>query len=60
MPSGVYPHTHIKPKVYVPEMVERVRILYIDHGLSQVEIAEHLGLSQKSDLDRDEKSQHSY
>lgn len=45
-PKGIYPHTHLKPKVYPPDMVMRVQHLY-DGGLTQVEIARHLGTSQK-------------
>src|SRR3974390_2433085 len=47
MPKGVYPHTHIKPKVYPPEMVQRVRDLYHGQGMSQVEVATEIGVSLK-------------
>lgn len=40
MPSGA------KPKIYPPELVDVIRELY-DSGLSQVEVAEKLGLTQK-------------
>jgi len=46
MPKGVYPHTHVKPKVYPADMVERVRDLY-GSGMTQVEVAAELGVSQK-------------
>ena len=46
MPRGVYPHTHLKPKVYDPELVERIRTLY-DSGLSQVEVAAAIGTGRK-------------
>jgi hypothetical protein len=47
MPKGVYPHTHIRPKVYAPEMVTRVTELYVEQGLSQVEVAAELGVTLK-------------
>ena len=47
MPKGIYPHTHIKPKQYPADMVNRVRELYVDHGYSQVETAAELGVSVK-------------
>jgi hypothetical protein len=47
MPKGVYPHTHIKPKVYSAEMVERVWELYHGQGMSQVEVATELGVTLK-------------
>jgi transcriptional regulator with XRE-family HTH domain len=47
MPRGVYPHTHIKPKVYPEEMVQQVRRLYIDEGMSQAETAEAIGVTLK-------------
>lgn len=46
MPKGVYPHTHIKPKVYPPEMVAEVRKLY-EAGHTQDEVAAKLGTSSK-------------
>ena len=46
MPRGVYPHTHVKPKDYPPEMVAEVRELY-ETGHTQYEIAAKLGASQK-------------
>jgi hypothetical protein len=46
MPKGVYPHTHIKPKVYSAELVERVRSLYAE-GRTQAEIAAEVGSTQK-------------
>jgi hypothetical protein len=46
MPKGIYPHTHIKPKVYPAELVARVRQLYAD-GLTQDEVATVVGASQK-------------
>jgi hypothetical protein len=46
VPKGVYPHTHIKPKVYPPEMVERVRSLY-GEGLTIGEVAHAMGATPK-------------
>jgi len=46
MPKGVYPHTHMRPKVYPAELVDRVRALYLS-GLTQAEVGAQLGLSQK-------------
>lgn len=47
MPKGVYPHTHIKPKVYPTAMVEQVRELYYNRGMTQDEIGEVLGVTQR-------------
>lgn len=38
MPKGVYPHTHIKPRVYPDEIVQLVRRLYLDEGMTVVEV----------------------
>lgn len=46
MPKGVYPHTHIKPKVYPPVLVARVEEMY-GSGMTQAEIAAAVGLTQK-------------
>ena len=46
MPKGVYPHTHVKPKSYSPELVDRVEELY-SSGLTQAEVANAVGLTQK-------------
>jgi len=46
MPKGVYPHTHMKPKTYPPEMVSRVQALYVA-GKTQTEIAHEFNVSQK-------------
>lgn len=46
MPSGVYPHTRLKPKVYPPAMVAEVERLYAE-GSTQSEIACAFGTSQK-------------
>ena len=46
MPRGVYPHLHVKPKTYPPELVERVRSLY-GSGMAQAEVAAEVGVSQK-------------
>ena len=47
MPKGIYPHTHIKPKVYPPRMVATVTRLYFDEGKSQVEVAAELRVTQR-------------
>lgn len=46
MPKGVYPHTHIKKKVYPADFVARVQCLY-EAGHTQSEIAAQCGVSQK-------------
>jgi hypothetical protein len=46
VPKGVYPHTHIKPKTYPAEFIARVAEMYAQ-GMTQTEIAEQLGTSQK-------------
>jgi hypothetical protein len=46
MPKGVYPHTHLKPKIYPAEMVETVREMY-GSGATQAEIGAALGVSQR-------------
>jgi predicted CXXCH cytochrome family protein len=47
MPRGVYPHTHVRKKVYDPEIVESVRSQYHDHGYTKAEVAAILGLTTK-------------
>jgi hypothetical protein len=46
MPKGVYPHAHIKPKSFDPDLVVKVAQLY-RIGLTQAEIAAQVGLTQK-------------
>lgn len=46
MPKGVYPHNHIKPKTYPPELVDRVKDLYASN-MTQAEVGAVLGLSQR-------------
>jgi hypothetical protein len=46
MPKGVYPHTHLKPKVYPAEMVAEVRRRY-EAGQTQIEIAVAISTTQK-------------
>lgn len=46
MPKGVYPHTHIKPKVYPKALVDQIRSRY-EAGATQVEIGAELGLTQR-------------
>lgn len=41
-PKGVYPHTHIKPREYPAEIVELVRRLYIDEGMTVAEVSRAL------------------
>ncbi len=47
MPKGVYPHKHIVPKTYDAKFVDRVAHLYYGKEMSQVEVAEALGVTQK-------------
>lgn len=47
MPKGVYPHTHIKPKVYPAELVERVSERYYGQNMSIAEVAVDLGVGGK-------------
>jgi hypothetical protein len=47
MPKGIYPHLHIKPKVYPASMVHDVKHLYLSEGKSQVEVATLLGVTLK-------------
>lgn len=42
-PKGVYPHTHIKPRTYPADVVERVRHLYIDEGMTREEVQAEIG-----------------
>jgi hypothetical protein len=46
MPKGVYPHTHLKPKVYPAEMVQTVTEMYAANH-TQIEIAIVLGVTQR-------------
>lgn len=46
MSKGVYDHWHLVPKIYKPELVDRVKTLY-EAGHTQTEIGEIVGLSQK-------------
>ena len=38
MPKGVYPHTHIKPRVYPPEIVAEVRHMYLEREMTVAEV----------------------
>lgn len=42
-PKGVYPHTHIKPRTYPPELVEQVRRLYVDQCMTIAEVQQAIG-----------------
>lgn len=42
MPKGVYPHTHIKPREYPQEIVDQVRRMYVDQGMTVKEVQEAL------------------
>lgn len=48
MPKGVYPHTHLKPRVYPPEVVELVRSLYLDIGMTVREVQIAIGKGYKA------------
>lgn len=37
----------VPKKVYDPELVAKVRVMYVDQGMSQVKIAQHIGTSTK-------------
>lgn len=46
MPKGVYPHTHVKPKVYPAKLVFSIDSQYRS-GMTQAEIARDLGMTQR-------------
>ena len=42
MPKGVYLHTHIKPREYPQEIVDEVRRMYLECGMTVKEVQEAL------------------
>ena len=47
-PKGVYPHTHIKPRVYSIEIIALVRRLYLDEGMTVREVQDQLPKGYKA------------
>lgn len=47
MPKGVYPRVPRPACPYPVGLVEKVREAYLDHGMSMVEVAKHIGVGVK-------------